>query len=426
MPATGVLVFPAGETNSIELHNALSTCVNIRLYGASSVDRHGEYVFSNYISGLPNISDSSFIPEFNRIIDENDIDIIFPTHDTVAEFLSVNQEKINAKVIAADAETAKICRDKKKTYELFADADFCPKIYKTPKEFPVFIKPRLGQGAQGAKLVTDETQLPSTMDDYVICEYLPGEEMTVDCLTDQHGTLKAILPRSRKRIFGGVSVAGENEPLTDEISDIAHEINKQLRFLGLWYFQIKKAESGRYKLLEISVRCAGSMCLSRACGVNLPLLSVYAAIGCDIEVATNPYDVGVDRALISRYKLNYNYDHVYIDLDDTIIIKGKVHLPAVWFLYQCKNNGKYVTLITRHDLDHKNTVADVLDKYHLSPSLFEKIISLKTGENKPEKINSKKAIFIDNAYAERKAVQKQHNIPVFDVDMLEVLMDWRM
>ena len=48
-----VLVFPAGEVNSIEIHDALSTCVNVKVIGASSVDRHGPYVFENYISGLP-------------------------------------------------------------------------------------------------------------------------------------------------------------------------------------------------------------------------------------------------------------------------------------------------------------------------------------------------------------------------------------
>ena len=37
-----VLVFPAGEINSVELHDALSHNVNIEVFGCSSVDRHGE------------------------------------------------------------------------------------------------------------------------------------------------------------------------------------------------------------------------------------------------------------------------------------------------------------------------------------------------------------------------------------------------
>ena len=74
-----VLIFPAGEINSVELHEALSTCVNIELYGASSVDKHGEYIFKNYISGLPMITETNFFDEFNSIIDKNQIELVFPT-----------------------------------------------------------------------------------------------------------------------------------------------------------------------------------------------------------------------------------------------------------------------------------------------------------------------------------------------------------
>lgn len=55
MSKVNVLIFPAGEINSVELHDALSHNVNINVFGCSSVDRHGEYVFKNYRSGLPNI-----------------------------------------------------------------------------------------------------------------------------------------------------------------------------------------------------------------------------------------------------------------------------------------------------------------------------------------------------------------------------------
>ena len=40
-------------------------------------------------------------------------------------------------------------------------------------------------------------------------------------------------------------------------------------------------------------------------------------------------------------------------------------------------------------------------------------------------IHKDKSIFIDNAYQERKKVHEQIGIPVFDVDGLEVIMDWR-
>lgn len=421
-----VLVFPAGEINSIELHDALCSCVNIKLFGASSIDRHGEYVFKNYISGVPMILDENFLEEFNKLIAKNKIDVIFPTHDTIAEFFAKNRDKIKAKIIVADEKTTEICRDKEKTFELFKDEKFCPKIYSRAEllfrqQEPVFIKPKVGQGAVGAKLISEGKDFPTNLDNFVICEYLPGEEFSVDCFTDKNGELKVVCPRSRQRIFGGVCVAGQNEVLTDEIKHIADTINSKLKFNGLWYFQIKQDKNGKFKLLEISTRVAGTMCLARAMGVNIPLLSVYNAMGYDVEILPNSYELKMDRTLISRYKMNYEYDTVYFDFDDTLIIEGQVHLAAIKFLFQCKNQGKKVVLITRHDKD----LAETFKQHAIAQNLFSEIIKIDFETEKVEFINPKGAIFIDNAHQERKKVKEKFNIPVFDVEGIEVLLDWR-
>ena len=419
----GVLIFPAGEINSVELHDALATCVNIELYGASSVDKHGEYVFKNYIGGLPMISEKDFFDKFNKVIEENNIDVVFPTHDTVADFFAENKDKIKACIIVADRRTAQVCRDKRKTYEVFENESFCPKVYKDIDTYPVFIKPRKGQGSVGAKLIRSAGDVTDNIDlsEYVITEYLPGKAITVDCLTDKHGELRVVLPRSRDRLLAGISVSAKDEELTEEIQYIADTINSKLKFRGLWWFQLKESSDKKLKLLEISTRCAGTMCMARARGVNLALLSVYDALGYDVEVFINPYHIKLDRSLISRYKIDYEYENVYFDFDDTLIINNKVHLPAISFLYQCKNKGKKIFLITKHETD----IYEDLKKYDLTESLFEEIILLKPKDNKEDYIKKEKAIFIDNMYAERKSVITKLGIPVFDVDAIEVLLDWR-
>ena len=427
MSKTNVLIFPAGEINSVELHDALSHNVNINVFGCSSADRHGRYIFKNYKSGLPNIFEENFINKFNELINEWNIDYIFPTHDTVVLFLVNNQQFINAKIIASTYETAEICRDKKLTYELFSNCDFCPIQYDSFEHFPVFIKPRDGQGAKGAKLVKEHIDIPNdiVLEEYTINEYLPGEEMTVDCLTDSDGNLCACLPRIRNRLLAGVCVAGQTYPVSDEVMKIATTINERLDFLGLWYFQIKKSSDGKFKLLEISTRCAGTMCLSRARGINLPLLSVYAAQGKPITIFENPYTVKMDRTLISRYIIDCEYDTVYIDYDDTVVEGDKISLPVIKFLYQCKNKGIEVILLTRHEADHSDTVEESLVSHAISKDLFAKIIKLSFSDKKSSFITAN-SIFIDNSYAERKEVHDVKGIPVFDIEGIEVIDDWRM
>ena len=416
-----VLVFPAGEINSIELHDALAYCVNIEVYGASSIDRHGPYVFENYISGLPLINNPSFFESFNSVLQENNIDVVFPTHDTVANFFAMNLDRIKAKVVVADKNTAAICRDKGETYKVFADCDFVPKTFEEVTDFPVFVKPREGQGSVGARLIENPSQIPNDCTDLVFCEYLPGKEYTVDCFTGKNGELLFVSPRSRLRTMAGVSVAGQIEELTTEINQIAKTINERLSFLGLWWFQIKQDKAGHWKLLEVSTRCAGTMALTRARGVNLPLLSVYVAMGYEVDVSPNQYHVKMDSTLIRRYRIDYAYDKVYFDFDDTLTLRGKVNLKAIWFLYQCRNQGKKVILLTKHSAE----ILDTMRNYCIDRGLFDEIIHIAPSEKKSSFIAPKFAIFVDNAWQERNDVSRVHSIPVFDVDGLDVLMDWR-
>lgn len=424
MSKINVLIFPDGEVNSAELHDALATCVNINLYGASSVERHGRYLFRNHIPALPKINEPDFYDRLNDVIKTYSIDVLIPTHDTVSLELIENRERIKCIVLGGDKHTAHVCRSKKQTYDLLKDCDFVPGIYadKDNITYPAFIKPDEGQGSKGAKILHNASELEGIdLDEYVVCEFLPGEEFTVDCLTDKNGNLCFISPRSRQRTLAGICTHGRNEQLTDEIRDIARTINSRLKFSGLWYFQIKRDANNKFKLLEISNRCAGTMCLTRARGVNLPLLSVYVAMGREVKAMANPYNINIDRTLINRYEIDYQYDAVYFDLDDTIIVNDEVNLNAIRFLYQCFNKKIPVYLLTKH----AHIVPETLSRHAIAPTLFKEIIHIPENLHKSDFIRSKRPILIDNAFAERDEVANALKIPVFDVDAIEVLLDWR-
>ena len=57
--------------------------------------------------------------------------------------------------------------------------------------------------------------------------------------------------------------------------------------------------------------------------------------------------------------------------------------------------------------------------------LFPDIKWIKPEEDKVDYIKKDRSIFVDNMHAERKNIITKLGIPVFDVDAIEVLMDWR-
>jgi len=424
-----VLVFPAGSEIGLEINNALKYSKIINVYGGSSVNDHADYVYSRMIHGIPYYSDNNFISILNSIIDQYHINFIYPALDTVQLFLTEHAEEVHATIITSDSNTIQICRSKAKTYKFFSNYSFVPFLYSTISEidkYPVFVKPSIGCSAIGAIRIDTKADLDlylsENKDEIVIAEYLPGEEYTIDCFTDRNQKLQIIKPRIRSRVKCGISVHSKEIPLDSQIEYIAETINSNLHFNGAWFFQIKKDILGNYKLMEISARIPGTMGLSRNCGVNFPLLTLYNFMGVDVSLLDNKYDIEVDRAFISRYSLFIEYTSIYLDLDDTLILpSGKINTLLMMYLYQSVNEGKKIILLSKHIHDIYHT----LRKYKISLELFDEIISVSKSANKSEYITDKKAIFIDDSFAERRDVANKLYIPVFDVDMIEALIDWR-
>ena len=418
------MIFPCGAENALEINDALKYHVDVELWGGSSVHDHGSFAFSNYEGGIPNISEPGFIEKFNLILEKHDINYIIPTHDTVALFFSENHDWISAKIVSSDVQTALICRNKKMAYDLFKDHKFCPAVFDNIDSinfFPVFVKPNIGEGGKNTSIVYEEESLRKLLnenDDFLILEYLPGEELTIDCFTNSKGELLFIGPRSRKRIRMGISFHSESIGLSEEIKGIAFQINLKVKFRGLWFFQLKRDINGGFKLLEISTRCAGTMALYRQRGINFPLLSLMDCAGVPVSIIDNGNSIILDRCLKATYAQNISYDYVYIDFDDTIILNDKVNTVMMKFLYQCKNQMKKIILLTRHE----KLINDSLEGYNICTTMFEEIIPLTWEQTKAEKITEASSIFIDNSFYERAEVKRKKNIPVFDVDAVESLM----
>lgn len=429
METIKVLVFPCGSEVGLEIHEALKDVRYVELHGASSVTDHGSFVFSNYHEGVPFLDDRNFGRAFAELLEKLKIDVVFPALDSAALALSEMAESLPCKVVSSSSETAKICRNKKLTYKEFAECWFNPITYAGSDEvnaYPVALKPSVGQGSQGFKVVRSKGELDYELstrnNEQVICEYLPGEEYTIDCFTDRNGVLRYSSQRVRNRTKSGISV---NSYLTDpdaKVREIAECINERLDMRGVWFFQLKRNSLGEYRLLEIAPRVAGTMCLERAIGVNLPLLSVLDSLDYDVEISPQFSFCEVDRALANVFKVPCDYDHVYLDYDDTLVCDGKVRLKVIAFLYQCANKGIPVTLLTRHSGD----ISLSLDNAKISKSLFCSIEVLGKGERKSDYIaDGSSSVFIDDSFAERIDVSRNAGAVALGVESLSVLIDER-
>lgn len=421
-----VLVFPGGMENGIEIYNSLKSCKEITLFSASSsIPNQAFYIYNNN-NICPDVRVDNWVPELNEIIKRNKIDLIFPANSVVIDALAKYKNNILCDILLPSDDVLYITRSKKRTIEELSNVIPIPTIFNNVGDIsalPVFVKPDSGYGAVGAKMIDRYDDLFHVdFSKNIVQEYLPGKEYTIDCFSDINGNLLFSAGRERARIRMATSMHAEgvSAELDSFFKDCAKRILDKIKISGAWFFQMKEDVHKNLKLLEIDIRIAGTMCYNRCRGVNFPLLSIYNFYNLPVKILINQEYLSMDRCLKSRYLFNYDYENVYIDLDDTIIYNNAYNTEVIKFIFQCLNKQKKIILLSKHIGN-----GDAYLREWRIHSLFTSVIWLKESDRKSDYINPKKSIYIDDSFSQRLEVSERCNIPTFDISMLDCLMDDR-
>lgn len=227
--------------------------------------------------------------------------------------------------------------------------------------------------------------------------------------------------RTREKTTRGISV--QSTFITDtsfntQFKKYADIISQNLNMHGVWFYQMKFDKNQELKLLEIGPRVSGTMMLNRARGVNFIELALYQKLGFDVEVVFNDIEISLARALVPIYKHNINYDNLYIDFDDTLLLEEKFINPELMrLIFQVKNEEKKVYLITKNK---KFNLAKILHKFGIT-NIFDEIIHIHENKKKIDymKMNS---ILVDDSFVERKEAKLAGHY-VFGLDNFNILME---
>jgi len=323
-----VLVTPAGSGMAIVVIKALLKDPSINVI-AADMDRLAAGLFlahKSYI--IPPISDKTFFIKINKIIKKEKIHVIIPCLDTfILPFGEKRSEfeKMGVELILSPIETIKICRDKWSLYKklhkiipmprsiiLYTNQDLSSIVNSIRKNigFPLVIKPRAGSGSKDVFIAQNVNELDfflKKVSNPIIQEYIFGEEYTVDMLVNKDHKPLAIIPRKRLQVKAGISVKGIIE-MKKEIIDVGKKLCNSLKFFGPVNFQvILDRRDNTPKVTEVNPRTAGGMSLTIAAGINIPLLSVYLALGKKVKIRAIR-----DKLYMSRY-----FEEIIFTIEDT-------------------------------------------------------------------------------------------------------------
>ena len=421
-----ILIYPAASEIAREVFESLKDNKDLNLIGGTSSDfDKSHFIGYEKILNIPFISNdpkSDFVKNIFNILLENKIDYIFPCHDDVSLVLS---ELLPDKVLSHNYHINEICRYKNLTYDFLQNTGLIPSI--NPKTYPRFVKPKNSNGSKGAELINNEDELKSYYTKYdknntIELEYLPGDEYTIDCFS-QNGCLLFSGSRQRNTSKMGISElsVGVNDKEIDEIAEIINdEFIKKGGLDGAWFFQLKKDINNEYKLLEVGPRVSGGMSFYRMRGINFSALTILTKQNNrELKIQDNNIkNLKFSKFFIPKYKYDkIDYDNIYVDFDDTLYLHKckRMNIDLIKLLYQGINEGKRVILITRS----KNDFRTILNIYKMG-YIWDEIIHITDNTPKHEFIRSK-SVFIDDAFSERNF--SKENVYCFDVDNFNILIN---
>lgn len=236
---------------------------------------------------LPESSSPNYKEALINILEEKEVTLIFPWNDR--EILIVNEarkeiEKLGAKVVLPPSDIVELFNDKFMTSDWASKLRISyPKTWKWEVKnsvglnenftFPVIIKPRFGQGSLGVFKVESMKELQlffkNCNEDYLIQEFIDGEEYTVDIFQNGKGC-DFIVPRKRIKVRGGECLISK-VVLDPSLLKFVSNIVGMLSFKSIYNLQLIVGKE-KIVLIEFNPRFGGGSDLTIQAGGNIPAL----------------------------------------------------------------------------------------------------------------------------------------------------------
>lgn len=285
------LITASGSPLSQSVHKALQQSklpLDITLSDISDMAA-GFYIFENSPTAiLPMVSEPQYFDAVTRLVDERQIDVVFPMLSVEHQFFHKHQDyfkKRGVAIVSSAEEAYRLCNDKLDSMTYLRDAGItCPDTvlgepgaklneFVSRNKFPLLIKPIAGASSNDVYVIKDRVRLDAMLSafpagHFVVQEFLPSkEEYTVGVYVSRERDFIDTLVLQRELKFG-LSYRGkviENDAVSEYCKSVclklgtSYSANVQL-----------KIEKGTPYVFEINPRLSSTTSVRAHFGFNEP------------------------------------------------------------------------------------------------------------------------------------------------------------
>ncbi len=262
---------------------------------------------------LPRGDAPGFVDRVLALCELHDISVVVPTVDSELVPLAERRDdfsSLGTRVLVAEAAPLGECLDKWTLMQRCAGHVTIPRCALLDGSFepadwepPVVVKPRRGSGSRGFRVVRDwgEMQALPRGGENLVQELLPGTEYSLDVLAASDGVVRAVVPRARLKVDSGIAITGRTV-IDTELERLGALAFERMNLSGVANVQVKRDADGTAKLIEINPRFPGTMPLTVASGVNMPVLALREALGEPMPPGPLPFEeIAMARHFTERF-----------------------------------------------------------------------------------------------------------------------------
>ena len=312
-----IILTAVGCPGFMEIHEALRK--HYFVVGTDMVaDCNGRHAVKRFYK-VPRGGASCFLKRMTEIIDKEHIDAVLP--EATPELIPLSKhplaitsptdslKRVIDKGALLDAVQGKTYGPRFEVVDAFDEMDVAIETLGYP-EHDIVLKPAVADGSRGLRILRDRPDYTEiilgkptnvvtswdllspmmeqiSMPRYLVMEYLPGQEYSVDCIPE----LNVAVVRRRDEIRNGI--AWVSSVIKDErISECALNICSTMKLRYNINIQFKDDAEGNPKLIEINPRVSGTIVACIKAGINLPRLAVKCFLGQSIRQRELKYKTG--------------------------------------------------------------------------------------------------------------------------------------
>lgn len=228
-------------------------------------------------------ADPHLVAHLRSVIHEHDIDVVLPFVDPAIQIAASLKAHLKDVFIPVSSEAiAEIFFNKHLANQWFVE--HCIPVPEFKGKLPAIAKPVTGSASKGLVIIESpdvlgEFNSRADRDNFLLQEYVVGDEYTVDCYADSTGRLIAAVPRKRLEVTGGEATK------TVTVHHAAVEVLTQKLFVTRSFIGpitvqfIEDKTSGKVYVMEINPRFGGGALCSIHAGMQSPLYVIQEFLG---------------------------------------------------------------------------------------------------------------------------------------------------